>query len=86
MAQERCSSENDECLEITTEKWNPYIRNDGTIWTMCENHSTLPTQECVDKAIQYNHEDLEINAAKRNVIQQGGHWIFPGDVYTIPTK
>lgn len=84
MAQERCSAENKDCEEVVVEKWNPYIRNDGTIWTMCENHSNLPVQECVDKAIQYNHEDLEINAAKRNVIQQGGHWIFPGDTYTIP--
>lgn len=86
MAQERCDAENEKCAEVTVEKWNPYIRNDGTIWTMCENHSSLPVQECVDKAIAYNHEDLEINAAERNVIQQGGHWIFPGDVYTIPTE
>ena len=86
MAQDLCAADNKECVEVTTEKWNPYIRNDGTIWTMCENHSTLPVQECVDKAITYNNEDLVINAAERNVIQEGGHWIFPGDTYTIPVK
>jgi len=86
MAQERCDENENKCVEVTVEKWNPYIRNDGTIWTMCENHSTLPVQECVDKAIAYNHEDLEINAAKRNVIQQGGHWIWEGDSYLIPAE
>lgn len=84
LAQERCASGNKECVEVTTEKWNG--RNDGTIWNMCVNHSKLSPEECTAKAIEINNERLQINAAQRNVIQQGGHWIFPGDVYTIPVE
>lgn len=84
MAQDRCAEGNKECVEVETVKWNG--RNDGTIWNMCVNHSRLSPEECTAKAIEINNERLQINAAKRNVIQEGGHWIFPGDVYTIPVE
>ena len=84
LAQERCAAGNKECVEVTTVKWNG--RNDGTIWNMCVNHSRLSPEECTAKAIEINNERLQINAAERNVIQQGGHWIFPGDIYTIPVE
>lgn len=84
MAQDRCAEGNKECVEVKTVKWNG--RNDGTIWNMCVNHSRLSPEECTAKAIEINNERLQINAAKRNVIQEGGHWIFPGDIYTIPVE
>lgn len=86
MAVERCEAENKKCEVVTVEKWDGTVRTDGTIWTICGNHSNLNTADCTNKTIQYNHEDLEINAAEHNVIQSGGHWIFPGDSYVIPTE
>lgn len=85
LAQERCSKENQECVEIETVKWDGRS-SDGTLWTQCKNHSKLDTATCVKKTIEYNNESLEINAAKRGVKQSNGHWIYPGDRYVIPQE
>lgn len=85
LAQERCSKENQECVEVETVKWNGY-NSDGTLWTQCKNHSKLDTATCVKKTIEYNSESLEINAAKHGTKQSNGHWIYPGDRYIIPQE
>lgn len=86
LAKEACEAENTRCERITVEKWDGTARTDGTIWTICGNHSSLNTADCTAKTIEYNHDDLVINAAERNVIQDGGHWIFPGDSYWVPAE
>lgn len=85
LAQERCSKENQECVEVTTVKWDGR-GSDGTLWTQCKNHSKIDTATCVKKVIEYNSESLEINAAKHGVKQSNGHWIYPGDRYVIPQE
>lgn len=85
LAQERCSKENQECVEVETVKWDGR-GSDGTLWTQCKNHSKLDTATCVKKVIEYNSESLEINAAKHGTKQSNGHWIYPGDRYVIPQE
>ncbi len=73
LAHEKCG---DTCKEVIVEKWTGY--NNGTIWNICKNESSLPVNECVAKTTSDNQENIAITAAEHN-LPGDGHWIFPGE-------
>lgn len=77
LAQEKCG---DTCKEVVVEKWTG--SNNGTIWNICKNESSLPVNECVAKVISDNQENIAITAAKHN-LPGDGHWIFPGETLWV---
>ena len=76
LAHDKCG---DGCVAVTVVDWN---NNDGTIWNICENHSTLGTADCVAKTIVDNQENIAITAAEHN-LPGDGHWIFPGETIWV---
>lgn len=79
LAKER-SDPNAEIVTVT--KWTGRASDDGTIWTICSNHSSKPVQECVSDTIEKNKETIAIDAAEHN-LPADGHWIFVGEQLVI---